>query len=160
AVCLTLPGRGRPAQTPAKGQAGPAQTKKVELHRLTNEELLKKAAALYAGASRDYLAQRRAPAVAPALLPAGRKQTAPPDNPPPPPRAGPGAGPPAGEAAARKAVDAARARKDVVGRKLKLVQTQKELLDRVTAGLEACRSAALAFQNALDGLKSYALEGG
>src|SRR5262249_16296644 len=64
------------------------------------------------------------------------------------------------EDAAKKAVDAARARKDAAQSTLGLVKRQKLLLDRVTTDLEGCKSAALAFQNALDDLKAYALETG
>jgi small-conductance mechanosensitive channel len=151
-VCLSLPVSGRPADDKAR----PEETKPVELYRLTNDELLKQADALYDKASRDYLAQLRGLASAEALLEDVREQTdgvarrtSPAVNP-----AAPGEGP------AKKAVDAAKAKQDVAKQRVKLVQTQKELLDRITAGLEACRSAAVAFQNALDDLKAYALETG
>src|SRR5262249_50664830 len=76
----------------------------------------------------------------------------------PPPADNPRAAEPGGEDAAKKAVDAAKAKRDRVRRKRELVQTQKELLDRVTTALEACRSAAVASQNAVDDLRPYALE--
>ena len=151
-VCLTLSVRGRPADAPADEKTRPMETKKVELSQLANEELLKHAEAIYEKASRDYLARQRALATAEALLDEVRKQTdavkgpRPADDRPP------------GEDAAQKAVDAARAKQEVVRRKLKLVQTQKELLDRVTVSLEGCVTAAVAFQNAMDDLKAYALE--
>jgi small-conductance mechanosensitive channel len=159
AVWLTWPGDGRPAETPAEGKARAARTKPTPLHQLTNEELLQKAAGIYNKASRDYLAQRRALAFAEVLLQEVRDQTARAKS------SSPGApnskaGQASGADAAKKAVDAARAKKDRAGRKLRLVQTQKELLDRVTAALEGCRSSALAVQNALDDLKAYALESG
>jgi small-conductance mechanosensitive channel len=157
AVSLILPGRSRPAEPRADDKARPAPAKKVELQRLTNEELLKQADALYARASRDYLAQFRALAFADMLLTEVRTQTDALKV------AAPGAArsaavQPPGEKEARKAVDAARARQELVRRKLNLVQTQKQLLDQVTTGLEGCRSAVVAFQNALDDLKAYALE--
>src|SRR5262249_43727600 len=142
AVCLFLPARGLAAEPPADDKARPAETKKVELPRLTNEELLKQADALYDKANRDYLAQLRALAAAEAMLDEARKQTDEVKTAP----SSPG-GQPAGEDGAKKAVDAAKTKQDAVRRKLKLVQTQKELLDRVSAGIEACRASAVAFQN-------------
>jgi small-conductance mechanosensitive channel len=104
------------------------------------------------------LAQLRALAAAAGLLAEVRNQTdavkalsATPAN--------PVAAVPRGEGPAKKVVDAAKAKQEVVKRRLKLVQTQKELLDRITTQLEGCQSAAVAFQNALDDLKRYALEG-
>jgi small-conductance mechanosensitive channel len=151
-VCLALPTASRSAEPPAPDKPAPAETKKVELPRLTNEELLKQADAIYDKASRDYLAQLRALAAAEAMLDDARRQT---DEVTVPPPSG---GPPAGEDAAKKAVEAARSRQDAVRRRLKLVQSQKEALDRVGAALEACQSSAVAFINALDDLKAYALE--
>jgi small-conductance mechanosensitive channel len=157
AVCLLLPGWGRPAEPPADDKSRPAEPKKVELPRLTNEELLKQADGLYEKASWDYLAQLRALAAAEVLLEEVRKQT---DDlkVAPRPTGNPASRQPPGEEAARKAVDAASAQQDAVRRKLKLVQTQKELLDRVATVLEGCQLSAVAFQNALDDLKAYALE--
>jgi small-conductance mechanosensitive channel len=149
AVCLVPPARGLAAEPPADDKPRPAETKKLELPRLTNEELLKQVDAILDKASRDYLACFRALAAAEARLEEVRGQT---DDVPPAP-----GGRPAGEDP-KKAVDAARTKQDVVRRQLKRVQTQKELLDRVAAGIEACRSAAVAFQNALDDLKAYSLE--
>ncbi|MCC6420461.1 MAG: mechanosensitive ion channel [Gemmataceae bacterium] len=148
------PGDARPDAPREADKSRLPEAKKVELHRLTNEELLKQVDARYSAASLDYLAQFRALATAEALFEEVRGQTDAVKDAPPP-----GADRPPGEDAAKKAVDAARARQDVVRRRLKLVQGQKALLDRITTGLEACRSAAVAFQNALDDLKGYALEG-
>jgi small-conductance mechanosensitive channel len=156
AVCLSFPGWGRPAETPENSKAGPGKTRKIDLHRLTNEELIKKATAIYDKASRDFLAQLRALAFAEMLLKEVQNQTG-------EVKASASAtqrraGQTPEEDAAKKAVDAARTRKDAAQRTLDLVRTQKQLLDRVTSGLEGCKSAALAFQNALDDLKAYALE--
>ncbi len=155
AVWLTLLDRGWPADP----RPAPAETKKVEIHRLTNEELLKQAAAIYEKASRDYLAQLRALASAEALLEEIRKQTEA-GNVASFPAVDRAAAPPAGEHAAKEALDAARANQARIQQQRKRIQTQKELLDRVTARLEECRPAAVAFQNALDDLKAYVLESG
>src|SRR5262249_36412766 len=135
---------------PAPAKARPAEVKKSELPQLTNDELVKQAGAIWEKMSRDYLAQLRALATAKALLEDVRKQTdqvkgvapAPADDP------------------IKKAVDAAKAKQEVVNRKLKLVQSQKDLLGRVATGVEGCRTTTVAFQNTLDDLKAYALEAG
>jgi small-conductance mechanosensitive channel len=131
-------------------KAPPAEVKKIELHQLSNDELVKRVGAIWDKMSRDYLAQRRALATAEALLNDVRRQTdlvkgvapAPTDDP------------------IKKAVDAAKAKQDVLNRKLKLVQSQKDLLGRVATGVEGCRAATVAFQNTLADLKAYALEAG
>jgi small-conductance mechanosensitive channel len=157
AVCLTLPSPARPASAPADAKPKQAGTKTIKLYRLTNEALLKQATAIYRTALRDYRAQFRALAAVEIQLDEVRRQT---DavKVSPPPTARTTAAPPPGEVAAKKALDAARARRAVVRKKLKLVETQKELLDRVTTRLEGCRAAVVAFQNAQGDLKAYALE--
>ena len=157
-VGLALLARGQPADAPPADKAKLIEAKKVELPRLTNEELLKQAETIYAKASRDYLAQLRALATAEALLDEIRLQAEAVTI--PPPTSDSATGRPPDEHAAEKAVEAAKARQDLVQRKSKLVQAHKELLDRVTTGLDGCQSAAVAFQNALDDLKAYALEAG
>src|SRR5581483_9236282 len=62
------------------------------------------------------------------------------------------------EVKAQVAVDTAKGRQEAAQQKLKLAQTRKELLDRVSAGIDACQSAAVAFLNALDDLKPYTIE--
>src|SRR5262249_4254616 len=152
-------GSGRPADPPPPDdKAKPAETVKVELHRLKNDALLKQAAAIYAKASQDYLAAARALAAAEILLrEATEKADGPPEAKPrrhrrasregrargPEPTPGPPApGDGAGGGGPRH--------------KLRLVQARKALLDRVSAALDASQSAAVAFLNALDGLKPYA----
>jgi len=60
----------------------------------------------------------------------------------------------------KKALDAAKTKQDALNRKLKLVQSQKDLLGRVATGVERCRATTVAFQNTLADLKAYALEAG
>jgi small-conductance mechanosensitive channel len=156
-ACLTQPVSGCLADPPAADKGKPAETKKVELHRLTNEELLKQAEAIYQAAARDYLAQTRALAMAEMLLDEVRKQLTGTKG-AAPAETKQSAGQPAGEEAAKKAVEVAKARQADSRRTLKLVQAQKELLDRVATSLDGCRSAALAFQNVLDDLRPYAIE--
>jgi hypothetical protein len=154
---LALAGAVCRAEAPPDAKARPAQATKVEIYRLTNEALRKEADAIYERTSQDYLAQLRALAAAEVLLAEVRRQI---DLAQAQPAAtgDPAAAVPSGEGSAKKAVDAAKAKHDAVKRTLKLVQTQKDLLDRITTQLEACQSAAVAFQNALDDLKGYALE--
>jgi small-conductance mechanosensitive channel len=147
---LIVSRQGRAAEQPPADKAKLAETNKVELNRLSNEELLKQAGAIYEKASRDYLANLRGLATAEKLLEDVRKQTDEVKESDAPQTSG--------DDPAMKAVEAARAKQDAAKRKLKLVQTQKELLDRITTGLEECRSGATAFQNVLDDLKAYALE--
>src|SRR5262249_57791550 len=75
-----------------------------------------------------------------------------------PPPLGPAGKEPTAEDKARAAGEAAKAKLEAALRQLKLVQSRKDLLDRVSAGLDAGRSAAVAFLNALDDLKPYAIE--
>src|SRR5262245_35601248 len=196
AVCWIHPSRGLPADPPAPEKAPSAGVKKIELHQLSNDELVKQVGAIWEKMSRDYLAQRRALVTAEALLDDVRMQTdlvkgvA-------PCATGPThlitqsfgaqaltpAGTPLGVLAQRlaalgvmeldafaltsptddpvkKAVDAAKAKQDVLNRKFKLVQSQKDLLGRVATGVEGCRATTVAFQNTLADLKAYAFEAG
>src|SRR5262249_3366371 len=150
AVCWTQPSRGFPADQPAPGKAPPAEVKKTELHQLSNDELVKQVGAIWEKMSRDYLAQRRALATAEGLLADVRTQTDLLQTGAPPPTDDP----------IKKAVDAAKAKQDVANRKLKLVQSQKDLLGRVATAVEGCRATTVAFQNTLADLKAYALEAG
>src|SRR5215470_2192782 len=128
AVCWTHPSRGFPADQPVPDKAPSAGVKKIEFHQLSNDELVKQVGAIWEKMSRDYLAQRRALATAEALLDDVRRQTdlvkaaapAPTDDP------------------VKRAVDAAKAKQDVVNRKLKFVQSQKDLLGRLATGVEGC----------------------
>jgi small-conductance mechanosensitive channel len=156
AAGVALPGFGRAAGQPGEVKPKPAEPAKVELFRLTNEELLKQADAIYQTASRDYLAQQRAVTTVELLLEEVRAQAG--RVPEPPPADSKVAAQPATERGAKKAVEAAKAKQEAVRRQRQLVQAQKDLLDRLAVWLEACRSAAVAFQNALDDLKAYALE--
>jgi small-conductance mechanosensitive channel len=147
---LTHSGHGLLAGQPAPDKARPVEVKKTELYQLTNEELVKQADAIWEKMSRDYLAQLRGLATAQALLDDVRKQSA----------MVKGVAPAPAEDPIKKAVDAAKTKQDVITRKLKLVQAQKDLLGRVATGVEGCRSTTVAFQNTLDDLKAYVLEAG
>src|SRR5262249_1458638 len=119
------------------------------------DDLLKRAGGIYDKAAQDYLAVARALASAELLLEeAAHQADAEVEAKPPGPR------PPDSTAdeKARAAVEAAKAKLDTAGRKLKLVQARKGLLDRVSAGVEAGQSSGVAFLNALDDLKPYAIE--
>jgi small-conductance mechanosensitive channel len=157
-VCLLAAGKVRPADTPPVSDGPkPAEAIKVEVHRLKNDDLLKKAAGVYDKAAQDYLSAARALATAEILLEEAAK---PADAPVGKDAAGPrpSGKEPTAEDKARVTGDAARATLDAARRQLQQVQSRKELLDRVSAGLDAGRSAAVAFLNALDDLKPYAIE--
>jgi small-conductance mechanosensitive channel len=160
-ACVLAAGQSRPADKPsADDKAKPAETNKVELHRLKNDDLLKQAAGIYDKAAQDYLAAERALAGAEILLEEAGK---PADAPAGADAAAPRTGGPAekeltAEDKARAAEDAAKAKLEAARRQLKQVQSRKELLDRVSAGIDAGRSAGVAFQSALDDLRPYAIE--
>src|SRR5262252_9216290 len=75
ALCWAHPSRGFPADQPAPDKAPSAGVKKIELHQLSNDELVKQVSAIWEKMSRDYLAQRRALVTAEALLDDIRMQT-------------------------------------------------------------------------------------
>src|SRR5438445_13720255 len=102
ATWLTHPGRSLPADKPTPDKARPAEVKKIELHQLTNEELVKQADAIWQKMTRDYLAQRRALATAKALLDDVRKQSA----------VAKGVASPPADDPVKKAVEAAKAKQD------------------------------------------------
>jgi small-conductance mechanosensitive channel len=154
---LAFAGPGHAADSPADDKAKPTPTKQLELHRLTNDELFKQARAMYDRASWDYLAQLRALAATEMQLEDIRRQIEQPST-APQAAARQRKGPSNEEEAARKALDAARKTREMVKRKSKWVQNEKELLDRITTRLEEGRSATVAFQNTLEDLKGFALE--
>jgi small-conductance mechanosensitive channel len=152
-VCFWAAGRGHAAEPPSAGdKAKPAE---VELHRLPNDDLLKRAGGIYDKAAQDYLAVARALALAEVLLEEATQQA---DAAVEAKTPGPRSPDPTADDKARAAVEAVKARLDRAGRKLKLVQARKGLLDRVSAGVDAGQSAAVAFLNALDDLKPDAIE--
>src|SRR5262245_27922790 len=102
AACWTHPSRGLPADQPVPDKAPPAGVKKIELPRLSNDELVKQVGAIWEKMSRDYLAQRRALATAEALLDDVRMQT----------DLVKGVAPPPIDDPIKKAVDAAKAKQD------------------------------------------------
>ncbi len=146
---------GRPAQPPPPGDTmKPMEMNKVELHRLKNEDLLKQASTIHEKAAQDYLAAARALASVELLLEeAARPADAPVEEKPSPKPADPTA-----ETKAQAAVDATRLKQEAARRQLKLVQARKGLLDRLSAALDAGQTAGVAFLNALDDLKPYAVE--
>jgi small-conductance mechanosensitive channel len=160
-ACVLAAGRGQPADPPpTDDKAKPVETNKVELHRLKNDDVLKQATGIYDKAAQDYLAAARALASAEILLEEATKQA---DAPGGTEAAGPRPNGPAGkeptaEEKARAAEDAAKAKLEAARRHLKQVQSRKDLLDRVSAGVDGSRSAAVAFLNALDDLKPYTIE--
>jgi small-conductance mechanosensitive channel len=153
--CALAVARGQPAVPQSSGdKAKSAELTKVELHRLPNDDLLKQAGSIYAKASQDYLAAARALASAEILLEEAAKDA---DTPPETKLSSPESTDPA-EVKAQAASEAAKVKQEAARQKLKLVQARKKLLDRVSAGLDASRSTAVAFLNALDDLKPYTIE--
>jgi small-conductance mechanosensitive channel len=149
AALVVIPTFGRPADPPVPPppSAKPAEVKSVELNKLPNDELLKRADSIRAPATANYLAELRALAAAEELL-----AEAPPD-----PSAAPKEKkePPANATAA---LEAAKARQAVAQAALKRAQTRKDLLARVAGAIDAGQSAAVAYQNTLDELGPYAIE--
>jgi small-conductance mechanosensitive channel len=153
--------QGRPAgPRPTDDKAKPVETNKLELHRLKNDDVLKQAAGIYSKAAQDYLAAARALATAEILLeePAKQMDGSAGTEPAVPPQPAPTGNAPTAEDKARSAEDAAKAKLEAARRQLKQVQSRKDLLDRLSAGVDAGRSAAVAFLNALDDLKPYTIE--
>jgi small-conductance mechanosensitive channel len=135
-------------------KAKAAETKKVDLAKVTNEELLKQAETVYARASGDYLAALRALAGSELQLGDADKLLADLAPPKPPPKKSDAPG----EDGARAAVEAASARVAFAKQKLRLTQARKTLQDKVVTAVEGVQSATLAFESALDDLKPFGVE--
>jgi small-conductance mechanosensitive channel len=131
-----------------------AETKKVDLSKRPNEELLKQADAIYARASGDYLAALRSLAGSELQLEDADKLLA--DL--APPKVLPKKSHSPGEDGAKAAVDAATARVAFAKQKLKLTQTRKTLQEKIVSAIEGVLSAATAFQATLDDLKPFGVE--
>src|SRR5262245_10843979 len=153
------------AMSPVRAAADDDKAKTIDaeqpdISKLPNEDLLKQANAIYARGSGDYLAAVRALAGVKAQLDDASKQLA--DLTPPkgePRKDGdPKVKNTADEDAAKAAVDAAKGKADFTKRRLKLVQTRKQLQAKVADAVEGLQSAADAFQAALDDLKPFAVE--
>src|SRR5690349_18484641 len=113
AACVLTAGRGEPADPPPKNdKAKPVETSKVELHRLTNDDLLKQTAGIYDKAAQDYRAAGRALASAEILFEEAAKQADAPDTTevPGPRPLGPVGKEPTAEDKARAAGEAAKAK--------------------------------------------------
>jgi small-conductance mechanosensitive channel len=148
-----------PERAAPDDKAKAAEVKKTDISKLPNDDLLKQATAMFAGASGDYLAAARALAGVEAQLDDASKQLA--DLTPPkgePRKDAPKGKDTANEDAAKAAVDAAKTKADFATRKLKLTQSRKQLQESVAAAVEGLQSAAGAFQTALDDLKPFAVE--
>ena len=135
-------------------KAKAAETKKVNLAKVPNEELLKQAETVYARGSGDYLAALRALAGSEIQFDDAGKQLA--ELVPPQMLPKKSAAP--GEDGAKAAVEIANAKVAFAKQKLKLTQTRKTLQEKVVAAVEGVQSAATAFQSALDDLKPFATE--
>jgi small-conductance mechanosensitive channel len=161
AACVLAAERVRSADPPPPNDtAKPVEANKVELHLLRNDDVLKQAAGIYDKVAQDYLAAARALAAAEILLEEAAKQT---DAPAGTEIEGsrplePAKKEPTDEDVARAAVDGAKAKLEAARRQVKRAQSRKHLLDRVSGGVDAGRSATVAFLNALDDLKPYAIE--
>lgn len=161
AACVLIAERGEPADPPpTDDKTKTVETNKVELHRLKNDDLLKQTGGIYDKAAQDYRATGRAIASAEILLEEAAKQADAPDTTeaPGPRPLGPVRKEPTAEDKARATGEAAKAKLEIARRQLKRLQSRKDLLDRVSAGLDTGQSAAIAFLNALDDLKPYTIE--
>jgi small-conductance mechanosensitive channel len=161
AVCFWASDPVRSADPPAPAdKAKSAETTKVELHRLKNDDLLKIATGIYEKGTQDYLAAARAIASTEILMEdaasrvdAAARAKVPGFLGPAPMRKKPTA-----EEEAQAALDAAKVKLEAAKRKLKLIQVQKDLLGRLSSALDAGQLAAVACLNALDDLKPYTIE--
>src|SRR5262245_50735121 len=151
AVCLLGAEPGRP---PVTDKPKPPEAARVELHRLDNDDLLKRATGTYDKAARDYLAAARALAAAERMLQEANQRKDEDSK----PKSAPPTKATTAEDKAQAAVEAARAKHAGATARLKRVQAGKQLLDRVSAGIESGQSAGVAFAGALDDLKPYAVE--
>lgn len=131
-------------------QPAAPEPKAPELFKLKNEDLLKRAQAIYDKADSDYKSQLREMAAREIELADSRKELAAVVIP---------ASPTTAESSnPSRAVERAKQRKAAAAQKLKLTQAQKSLLDQVAGALDACKSADTAYLNALDELRAYAVE--
>lgn len=142
------------ADDKADNKGKTTETKKIDLAKLPNEELLKQAEAIYARSSGDHLAALRSLAGSEAQLAEADKQLADLVA----PKVKPKLTDAPGEDAAKAAVDTASAKAEFARQKLKLTQASKALQERVVGGVENAQSSATAFQATLDDLKPFAFE--
>lgn len=130
------------------------EPRKVDLHKVANDELLKLGQLALDKGSAAYLAQRRELAAVELALERARKQAAavvvPPDE------AVPDRGDPL--EAARAGLDRARGRLDALKQRLDRAQAEKALGERAVAAVEGCTTAATAFANLLDDLDAVVVE--
>lgn len=151
---LAYPQTGMPDDKD-RPSVGKLEPKKLELHKVSNEDLLKQAQLVLDKALAAYLAQLRELATVEIAQEAARKATdtlvLPKDEPP---------GMEQGDSleVARKALDRAKVRLDTVKKRLEHLQAEKSLGERAASSIEASGSAALAFANLLDDLIAFVVE--
>jgi small-conductance mechanosensitive channel len=148
----------RAAGTDEKEKA--VEAKQPDISKLSNDELLKQANAIFARGAGDYLAAARAVAGVEAKLDDAVKELA--------DLTAPKTGPnkiddpklkgTVDENAAALALDAAKIKAEFARRRLKLAQTREQSQGKVATALEGLQAAAGAFQMALDDLKPFAVE--
>jgi len=130
------------------------EPRKVDLHKVANDELLKLGQLALDKGSAAYLAQRRELAAVELQLDRARQQTAavvvPPDE------AVPDKGDPL--ETARAGLDRARGRLDALKQRFDRTRAEKALGERAVLAVEGCTSAATAFANVLDDLDAVVVE--
>jgi small-conductance mechanosensitive channel len=138
----------------------PVEAKQPDISKLSNDELLKQANAIFARGSGDYLAAARVVAGLEAQLDDAVTELADLKGPESAPKK---TGDPkqkgtVDENAAALALDAAKSKAEFAKRRLKLAQTREQLQGRVATAVEGLQAAAGSFQTALDDLKPFAVE--
>lgn len=142
-----------------------AEVKRLELHRLSNEDLLKQSMAIHERATLDYLAQLREVAAGEVMLKSiqskastlkGAEEKS--DD-----KKGSGDGKdegkkPSEEEVARAALERAEARQKAAKRALELAEAEGKWLRRIADCTQRAQSAGTALQDALEDLKEYVLE--
>jgi small-conductance mechanosensitive channel len=130
------------------------ETRRVELPRVGNEELLKQAQLVLDKANSTYLAQLRELATIQLAQEAARKEATaplPPEELPNPEAVAP-------LDVARDWLERTRRRLELHKKRLERTLVEKALADRVVGSVDACASAALAFSNVLDDLGAFGVE--
>ncbi len=151
---------GRSVQQPTVDESAKSAAKPLlEVYRLKNDDLLMQASGIYDKAAQEYRSALRAVAAAELLLGESAKQidalTGPKVPATPPDPVGKKL---TAEEKAQAAVDLAKAKRSIAIQRQKLVVARQGLLDRASSRVEAVVSAAIAFLQAMDDVKSFSLE--
>lgn len=143
-------------EKPARPQVPAFEPKKIDLHKIANEELLRQAQTILDRANAGYLAQVREVTTVEIAFNKARKEVDSFTIPPRPPEPGKDRGDNLEQA--RLAREQARSQLEAFKKRLELVQTEKTLAEQLTGSVDACDSAALAFANLLEDFNIFIVE--